>query len=68
MLALEENGLGKTPEARKGISWILANQSKTDGMWPAWSVNRKRDPESDVGKFMSDAATGFSVLALENSN
>ena len=68
VLALEENGLGKTPEARKGISWILANQSKTDGMWPAWSVNRKRDPESDVGKFMSDAATGFSVLALENSN
>jgi len=52
---------------QKGLSWILANQSKTDGMWPAWSVNVKRDPTSDVGKFMSDAATGFSVLALENS-
>jgi hypothetical protein len=67
VLALEENGLGKTPEVQKGLSWILANQSKTDGMWPAWSVNVKRDPTSDVGKFMSDAATGFSVLALENS-
>jgi len=67
VLALEENGLRKTPEVQKGLSWILANQSKTDGMWPAWSVNVKRDPTSDVGKFMSDAATGFSVLALENS-
>jgi squalene-hopene/tetraprenyl-beta-curcumene cyclase len=68
VLALEENGLGKIPEARKGLDWILMNQNKTKGMWPAWSVNRKRDPESDVGKFMSDAATGFSVLALENSH
>jgi hypothetical protein len=67
VLALEENGLGTIPEARKGLSWILANQSKTEGLWPAWSVNRKREPDSDAGKFMSDAATGFSVLALENS-
>jgi len=67
VLALEENGLGKIPEAQKGLDWILANQNKADGMWPAWSVNVKRDPSSDVGKFMSDAATGFSVLALEHS-
>jgi squalene-hopene/tetraprenyl-beta-curcumene cyclase len=68
VLALEENGLGKAPEAQKGLAWILANQSKSEGMWPAWSVNVKRDPNSNVGKFMSDAATGFSVLALENSH
>ena len=67
VLALEENGLGKTPESQKGLAWILANQNKTEGLWPAWSVNVKRDPNSDVGKFMSDAATGFSVLALESS-
>ena len=67
VLALEENGLGKGSEARKGLAWIAANQDKTDGRWPAWSVNKKRDPNSDIGKFMSDAATGFSVLALEHS-
>jgi len=67
VLALEENGLGKTPESKQGLAWILANQDKTEGLWPAWSVNVKRDPKSEIGKFMSDAATGFSVLALENS-
>ena len=67
VLALEENGLDKIPEVRKGLGWILANQSKATGLWPAWSVNLKRDPNSDIGKFMSDAATGFSVLALEHS-
>jgi hypothetical protein len=68
VLALEENGLGKGSEARKGLAWIAANQDKADGRWPAWSVNKKRDPNSDIGKFMSDAATGFSVLALEHSH
>ncbi|WP_263356319.1 hypothetical protein [Acidicapsa ligni] len=67
VLALEENGMGKTVESRRGLSWILANQNKAEGQWPAWSVNVKRDPNSDIGKFMSDAATGFSVLALEKS-
>jgi len=67
VLALEENGFGKSPEAKRGIAWILANQDKAQGLWPASSVNVKRDPNSDVGKFMSDAATGYSVLALERS-
>jgi squalene-hopene/tetraprenyl-beta-curcumene cyclase len=67
VLALEENHLEKTAEARRGLAWIEANQSKVDGRWQAWSVNVERKPESDVGKFMSDAATGFAVLALEES-
>lgn len=66
VLALEENGLGKN-ETQRGVAWLTANQDRTEGLWPAWSVNRKRDPNSDIGKFMSDAATGFSVLALERS-
>jgi len=65
VLALEENGMGKSPATKRGIAWILANQDKVQGLWPASSVNVKRDPSSDVGKFMSDAATGYSVLALE---
>ena len=67
VLALEENNLTEIPETHKGLAWIRSNQDKTDGRWPAWSVNVKRDPNSDIGKFMSDAATGFSVLALEHS-
>lgn len=68
VLALEESGTGKNnPELRRGLAWLETNQNKSDGMWPAWSLNVKRDPNSDIGKFMSDAATGFSVLALEKS-
>jgi squalene-hopene/tetraprenyl-beta-curcumene cyclase len=68
VLALEESGLGKnSPEVKRGIDWLLANQNKTDGMWPAYSLNLQRDPASGVGRFMSDAATAFSVMALENS-
>ncbi|HYK36264.1 hypothetical protein [Alloacidobacterium sp.] len=68
VLALEESGLGKnTPQLKRGVDWLLANQNKTEGMWPAYSLNLQRDPASGIGRFMSDAATGFSVLALENS-
>ena len=52
---------------QRGVAWLRSNQNPVTGQWPAWSVNLKRDPESDVGKFMSDAATGFAVLALNDS-
>ena len=39
----------------------MANQSKTDGPWPAFPLNKERDPPSDIGRFMS---TVYAVLAL----
>jgi hypothetical protein len=66
-LALEENHMGGKTQVKRAVAWLENNQSKADGRWQAWSVNVERKPESDVGKFMSDAATGFSVLALEES-
>lgn len=63
-LALEENHIHNADVAR-GLEWLKANQNSTTGAWPAWSLNKNRDPNSNAGPFMSDAATGYAVLALE---
>ncbi|MHB1421981.1 MAG: hypothetical protein ACYC3I_02055 [Gemmataceae bacterium] len=47
----------------KGLFWLKQNQLAT-GAWRSVSVVKKRDPASHTGKFMSDAATAFAVLAL----
>jgi squalene-hopene/tetraprenyl-beta-curcumene cyclase len=68
LLALEQSGLARNlPQAKRGLAWLAHNQNSQEGKWPAWSVNLKRDPDSYIGHFMNDAATGFAVLALENS-
>ncbi|HKF45898.1 MAG TPA: hypothetical protein VKB38_00975 [Terracidiphilus sp.] len=55
------------PQIARGISWLEANQDKNTGAWPAWSLNKNRDPDSPAAQFMSDAATGYAVMALENT-
>jgi squalene-hopene/tetraprenyl-beta-curcumene cyclase len=67
VLAMEHAGLANSDATlNKGLAWLVGHQEK-DGEWRSASPNRMRDPESNVGRFMSDAATGYAVLALENA-
>jgi squalene-hopene/tetraprenyl-beta-curcumene cyclase len=62
-LALQAVGV-EDPRIARGLDWLRRNQDRATGRWTATSVNKARDPESDPGKFMDDAATAYAVLAL----
>jgi squalene-hopene/tetraprenyl-beta-curcumene cyclase len=49
----------------RGLTWLRQHQAAT-GAWRSVSVVKKRDPASHAGKFMSDAATAFAVLAFDH--
>lgn len=67
--ALQQAGLPRDDlHLQQGLEWLMRNQNKTEGHWPAYSLNRHSEPSSYTGRFMDDAATAYAVLALTESN
>ncbi len=64
VIALQQSGEASAKNAiARGLSWLEHHQDSS-GAWLSTSMNKKRDPASDAGRFMSDAATAYSVMAL----
>ena len=67
VLALEESGTPPAdPTLRRGLAWLEHHQEPA-GNWSSSSLNKDRDPASNAGLFMSDAATAYAVLALQRA-
>jgi squalene-hopene/tetraprenyl-beta-curcumene cyclase len=69
IFVLEEAGIPQqNAHVKRGLDWLVRNQNRPEGSWTAYSLNKRREPSSNVGRFMSDAATSFAVLALTGTN
>lgn len=67
VFALQQTGVPReNPQLKRGREWLVKNQNKAEGLWVTFSLNKRRDLSSNVGRFMSDAATAYAVLALTN--
>ena len=67
VLALEESGSNvQDGTVSRGLEWLRSHQAN-DGSWRTLSLNGNTDPETNIGRFMSDAATAYAVMALQSS-
>jgi squalene-hopene/tetraprenyl-beta-curcumene cyclase len=69
--ALQQAGISpENAKLKRGLAWLTANQDKTEGSWPAYSLNKNKEhhvsPETAL--FMNDAATSYAVLSLTAGN
>jgi hypothetical protein len=65
-LALRNSGMATSaPPLQAARGWLAIHQDKAGGGVPAKSINKDRDPKSDPYLFMTDAATGYAVLAMQ---
>jgi squalene-hopene/tetraprenyl-beta-curcumene cyclase len=68
--ALQQSGVPpENAQMKSALSWLTANQNKTEGSWKSFSLNKNKEhhlsPETAL--FMNDAATAYAVLALTNA-
>jgi squalene-hopene/tetraprenyl-beta-curcumene cyclase len=70
IFALQQTGISReNAQLQKGLAWLTANQNRTEGFWPAYSLNNNEEHHisPDTARFMKDAATAYAVLALSES-